>query len=146
VPKAKKVKVLTRRPKPIRTADVPKLIERTEATPLAAETTPMMLIEASADPVKEPESERATEQLKVLVTVLPKLSATATTTPRKRRMASVLDAVLESVKSPTPTSAEASGGKIEDAREVFTASISSVHAKARPSKVALVKLVGESVP
>jgi hypothetical protein len=33
VPKAKKVKVLTRRPKPIRTTDVPKLIERAEAAP-----------------------------------------------------------------------------------------------------------------
>jgi hypothetical protein len=33
VPKAKKVKVLTRRPKPIRTVDVPKLIERTNTAP-----------------------------------------------------------------------------------------------------------------
>jgi hypothetical protein len=32
-PKAKKVKVLTRRPKPIKTADVPKLIERTDTAP-----------------------------------------------------------------------------------------------------------------
>jgi hypothetical protein len=53
--KAKKVKVLTRRPKPIGTADVPKLIERTETAPLATETAPVMPIEASADPVKEPE-------------------------------------------------------------------------------------------
>jgi hypothetical protein len=116
VPKAKKVKVLTRRPKPIGTVDVPKLIERVEATLLTTKMAPMMPIEASADLVKEPESEKATEQPKVLVTVLPKLSTTATTTPRKRRMASVLDVVLESVKMPTPAYAEASGGKIEDAR------------------------------
>jgi hypothetical protein len=89
-----------------------------------------MPIEASADPVKEPKSEKAAEQPKVLVTALPKLSATSTTTPRKRRMASVLDAILESVKMPPPTSAEAPGGKIEDVREVVTASISSVHAEA----------------
>jgi hypothetical protein len=94
-----------------------------------------MLIEASVVPIKEPKLEKAAEQPKVLVTVLPKLSATAaTTTPRKRRMASVLDVVLESMKMPPPTSAEASGGKIEDATE------------AGPSKAAPEKLVGESLP
>jgi hypothetical protein len=75
----------------------------------------MMPIETRGDTVKEPESENAAEQPKVLscptVTALPKLSPTATTTPRKRRMASVLDAVLESMK--TPASAEASGGKLK---------------------------------
>jgi hypothetical protein len=59
---------------------------------------PVMPIEASADPVEEPEPKKAAEQPKVLVTVLPKLSFTATATPRKRRMASVLDVVLESMK------------------------------------------------
>jgi hypothetical protein len=77
-----------------------------------------MPIEASVDPVEDLESEKATEQPKVRVTTLPKLSATSTATPRKRRMASVLDTVLESMKTPPPTFAEASGGKIEDAREV----------------------------
>jgi hypothetical protein len=38
-------------------------------------------------------------------------------TPRKRRMASVLDAVLEFTKTPTPASVEASDKKIEDARK-----------------------------
>jgi hypothetical protein len=104
-----------------------------------------MSIEASAHPVEEPELEKATEQPKVLVTALPKLSATATTL-RKRRMASVLDAILVSVKTPPPASAEASGGKIEDAREVVTASISSVHAKAGPSEAAPEKLVEDSLP
>jgi hypothetical protein len=127
-------------------ANVPKLIERAETTPLATETDPVMLIEASADPVKEPESEKAIEQSKVLVTAMPKLSATATTTPRKRRMASVLDVVLESVKMPTLASTEASGGKIEDARKVVTASASSVHAEAGSSEAAPVKLVEESLP
>jgi hypothetical protein len=72
---------------------------------------------------------------------LPKQSATATTTPRKRRMASVLDVVSESVKTPTPASTEAYGKKIEDAKEVVTASASSVHVEARSSEVAPVKLV-----
>jgi hypothetical protein len=94
-------------------ADVPKLTERAEAAPLATETAPVMPIEASADLVKEPKSKKAAEKPKVLVTALPKLSAIAITTPRKRRMASVLDVVLESVKMPTLASAEASSGKIE---------------------------------
>jgi hypothetical protein len=64
----------------------------------------------------------------------------------KRRMASVLDVVLESVKMPTSASAEASSEKIKDAREVVTASASSVHVEAGPSEAVLVKLVGESLP
>jgi hypothetical protein len=80
------------------------------------------------------------------VTELPKLSATATTTPRKRRMDSVLDVVLESMKTQTPVSAETLGGKIEDAREVVTTSASSAHAEAGTLEAALVKLVGESLP
>jgi hypothetical protein len=68
----------------------------------------------------------------MLVTASPKLSATTTATPRKRRMASVLDVVLESMKTPPPTSTEASGRKIEDARG--------------PSKAAPEKLVEESLP
>ena len=122
-----------------------KLIERVETAPLATEMAPVMPIEASADPVKESKSEKAAEQPKVLVTALPKLSATATT-PRKRRMDSVLDAVLESMKTPPPASAEASGRKIEDAREMVTASTSSVHTEAGPSEAAPEKLVGERLP
>jgi hypothetical protein len=59
-------------------------------------------------------------------------------------MASVLDAVLESMKTLTPASAEASSGEIEDAREVVTTSASFVHAKVGPSETAPVKLMGES--
>jgi hypothetical protein len=53
-----------------------------------------MSIEASADPVEEPKSEKVAEQPKVLATALSKLLATAATTSRKKRMASVLDPVL----------------------------------------------------
>jgi hypothetical protein len=74
-----------------------------------------MPAEASANPVKEPESEKTAKQPKVLsptaVTGLPNLSTTTIATPRKIRMASVLDAVLESMKAPIPASAKASGEK-----------------------------------
>jgi hypothetical protein len=106
---------------------------------------PAMPTEAVADPAKEPELEKVAEQPKMLVTALSKLSATTTATPRKRRMASVLDVVLKSVKTPPPTSAEASGGKIEDAEEMVTAS-TSAHAEAEPSEVVLGKLMEESLP
>jgi hypothetical protein len=72
-----------------------------------------MRIEAIADPTKESESENAAEQPKVLVTSLPKLSATATATSRKRRMASVLDAVLEYVKMPPPLLPKLLAGKFK---------------------------------
>jgi hypothetical protein len=140
----KKVKVLTHRPKPIGITDVPKLLEKQKLPP-ATEMAPVMPIEASADLVEEPKSEKAAEQPKVLATALPKLSATMAATPRKRRMASVLDAVLESVKTPAPTSAEASGGKIEDARKVVTANISSAHAETGPSEATREKLAEESL-
>jgi hypothetical protein len=105
-----------------------------------------MPIEVIADPTKELESEKVAEQSKMLVTALPKLSATAIATPRKRRTSSVLDVVFESVKMPPPTSAKASRGKIEDAREMVTASISSAHAEAGPSEAMPENLVEESLP
>jgi hypothetical protein len=148
--KPKRAKVLTRRSKPIGTAEATMLIESAEATPLAMESAPAMSIKASADPVKEPKSEKTAEQPKVLgppaAIGLQKLSTTTTATPRKRRMASVLDDVLESMKAPTPTSVEASSEKSEDAREVITASTATALTEARPSKDAPVRLMEESLP
>jgi hypothetical protein len=148
--KAKRAKVLTRRPKPIWTADVPKLIESSEAAPLPTETAPAMPIKASIGPIKEPESGKAAEQPKVLspldVTGLPQPSSTTTATPRKRRISSVLDVVLESVKALVSGSTEASGEKSEDAREKITASTATAIGKAEPSKATTIVLVEESVP
>jgi hypothetical protein len=141
---------LTRRSKPIGMAEVPKLIESAKGAPSATEIAPAMLIEASRGPVKEPESEKAAEQTKVLsplaVIGLSKPSSTTTATPRKRRMASVLDAILESMKAPVPASAEASGEKFGDTKEAVTASTANVLAEARPSKAIPIELVEESVP
>jgi hypothetical protein len=61
-PKLKRAKVLTRRPKPIGTAEVLKLIESAEAAPSATEIAPTMSVEASIDPIKESESEKTAEQ------------------------------------------------------------------------------------
>jgi hypothetical protein len=127
VSKTKKIKVLTCRPRRIKVL----------TTPLARETALAMPIEAIADPAREPEPEKVPEQPKMMVTALPKLSAT-TGTPRKSRMASVLEAILESVKTSPPSSAD----KIEDAIEMITSS-TSAHAEAGPSKTTPENLVRE---
>jgi hypothetical protein len=144
VSRSKKIKVLTRRPRRIETTDVPKLSERVEITPLAIETAPIVPTRIIADPTKGLEPEKVPEQPKMKVTILPKLPAT-TETPRKRRMASVLEAVLESVKTPPPSFAEASGSKTEDVPKMITASTFS-HAEAGPSKVVLENLTKKSLP
>jgi hypothetical protein len=60
-------------------------------------------------------------------------------------MASILDAVLESVKVPVSASTEASGEKYEDARETITASMATALVEAEPSKAVPIGLVEESV-
>jgi hypothetical protein len=140
-PKLKRAKVLTHRLKPHsleRTATILdtkriEIAEQTKAIPSALETIPAVTVEASVGPAKESEtkSSQAEEHLKLLslptTTGLPKLTTAATMTPKKRRMASVLDAVLKSTKIPTPASTEAPKDKAEDLREVSTASASPTH-------------------
>jgi hypothetical protein len=61
-------------------------------------------------------------------------------------MATVLDVVLESMKTLTPAAAEVSGKKIGDTRKVVTISASSADAEAGPSGAALVGLIEENFP
>ena len=60
---------------------------------------------------EEPEPKKSEEQLKILSpsqeTELSKVSKIPAVTPKRRRMASVLNAVMESTKVLTPASAEA---------------------------------------
>jgi hypothetical protein len=135
-PKAKKMKALSRRPRRIETADVPKLVERVELIPSTPESGPAMPIEASTDLAEEPKLEKVADQLKMLsprATIgLLKPSSVSTMTPGKRRMASVLDAVLESVKTSAPGSTEAPSEQIKDAREVVVVSAANAPAEAGP--------------
>jgi hypothetical protein len=127
-------------------ANVPKLIEGTAPS---AEPSRSVSVEARTKPVEEPKLEKATERLKALsppcTTELSKPSSIPATTPRKRGMASVLDVVMESVKTSTPASAEAPSteGKVskksDEAGMVQTISEtgpSKIPAEARPSKSA----------
>jgi hypothetical protein len=159
-PKPKRSKVLTRRPKPHpleRTAAVlgtkkMEIAEHDEATPLASETIPAMMVEASVGPVEEMEakSSKAEEHPKPLspptTTWLPKLTTAATMTPRKRRrMASVLDAVLKSSKVPTHASTEALEDNIEKL-VVTAASVSPACAEAGPSEFKPAEQEKEDLP
>jgi hypothetical protein len=115
VPKGKKIKVLTHRPRYIETAIVPKFGEETssaaeaEQDALAARSAEESTIvpkvpivepvEAEDGAAKKPEFEKTIVLLEILsppVEIeLPKVAKAPATTPKRRRMASVLDAVME---------------------------------------------------
>jgi hypothetical protein len=61
-------------------------------------------------------------------------------------MASVLDAVLESVKTSAPTSAEAPSDQIKDGREAAATSMANAPSEAGPLEIAPIALVEESAP
>jgi hypothetical protein len=66
-------------------------------------------------------------------------------TPKKRRMASVLDVVLKSTKTPTPASTETPKDKVEDLREVSTASASPTYIEAKTLGAKPTKLAKEGL-
>jgi hypothetical protein len=143
--KAKKVEILTRRSRRIETVDVLELIEGAETAPSATELGLVMPIETHTDPPEDPKSEKEAKQLKVLspatTTELSKPSSVSAATPRKRRMASVLDTVLESAKMSPPASTETSSEKTKDAKEVVAASTTIAPTEAGP-----IELAEESAP
>jgi hypothetical protein len=119
VPKGKKIKVLTHQPRYIQTAIVPRLSEGTSSTTEAEQIElPKVPI---AEPVKTPKNgaeakEEAAKKLELEKTIvlpeilsppaeaeLPKVAKAPATTPKRRRMASVLDAVMETTRALTPT-------------------------------------------
>jgi hypothetical protein len=128
VPKGKKIKVLTQRPRYIETATVPKLGEGTSSTAEAEQTaraafreeltvlpkvpaaepveTPKHGAKAKEKVAKEPELEKAIILPEILSppaeAELPKVAKAPATTPKRRRMTSVLDAVMESTRALTP--------------------------------------------
>jgi hypothetical protein len=127
------------------------IAEHAEVIPLASETIPTATAEASVGLIEETKakSSKAEEHPKLLspptTTGLPKLTTAATMTPRKRRMTSVLDAVLKSSKVQTPTSTEASEVNTEKI-VVTTASVSPPRAEAGPSRFKPTKQEKEDLP
>jgi hypothetical protein len=122
VPKGKKIKVLTHQPRYIETAVVPEFGEGTSSTTEAKQAAPAVrsvegsivvlkvptvgLAEAKDDTTREPELEKTVMMPKILSAPaeaeLPKMTKAPATTPKRRKMASMLDAVMETTKSLTP--------------------------------------------
>jgi hypothetical protein len=138
VPKSKKIKVLTHQPRYIETVVVPKFGEGTSSTAEARQID--FLKVPTAEPVEMPKNvaeakEKAVKKLELEETIvppeilspleaeLPKVAKAPATTPKRRRMASVLDAVMETTRSLTPT-------VVEKVAEAVTA---RVETEARPS-------------
>jgi hypothetical protein len=101
-------------------------MKRWTQPPPAIEATPVVPTGIIANLAGESESMigKVPEPPKMKAAILSKLPSTMGT-PRKRRMASVLEAILESVKMPPSSSAEASGSKIEEAPKIITDSASA---------------------
>jgi hypothetical protein len=126
VPKCKKIKVLTHRQRYIETATVPRfgegtssIVEAEQDTPAgrsAKESTvvPKVSATGSAEVLKQtaevegkttekPDREETAGQSEL---ELPKVAKTLAITPKRRRMASVLDAVMETTRALTPVPAK----------------------------------------
>jgi hypothetical protein len=126
VPKRKKVKVLTHRPRYIEPAVVPKFgagsTSAAEATQTASitqsakeptvmpKTHTTKAVEDKVDKAEEPKVEEIIRMPKILSPPtkanLPKMQNAFATTPKRRRMANILDVVLETTKALSPASAK----------------------------------------
>jgi hypothetical protein len=139
VPKGKKVKVLTQRPRYIEPAVVPEFGEGASSTAEARQAAPIMQsieeptivpkvptvgpAEAKNDKAEEPQVEKIEKVPEILSppaeTKLLKVQKAHAATPKRRRMASVLDTVLETTKalSPRPIKKNAEAAKVQDEAE-----------------------------
>jgi hypothetical protein len=144
---SKKVKVLTHRPRRIETVDVPKLIERAAHV---VEPSRSMPAEARTEPAEEPKLEKVAELFKALsppcAIELPKPSRIPATTPSKRRMASMLDAIMEFVKASTPASTKAPSTEGEISKKSDEAVMAQTVSEIGPSEVPAEARPSESAP
>ena len=109
-----------------------------------------MSVEARTNVAEEPNVEKTAEQLKALsppyATELPKPSNIPAATPRKRRMASVLDVLMEYVKTSTPSSTEAPRMEAKVSMKSDEAGMAQTISEARPSEVPAEARSLKSVP
>jgi hypothetical protein len=145
--------VLTHRPKRFEMAEMPRPIEGYSSI---SEPSRFATAKDRTELAEEPELNTASEQPKALSllqeTELPRASKIPAAIPKRRRMASVLDAVMESVKVQTPASAPDTGSEAlkkygEDCIAQVTSEAGPLGpAEACPSGVVLVPMEKESVP
>jgi hypothetical protein len=149
VPKGKKLKVLTHPPRYIEPAKVPELGEGRSSSTEARQTTSIVQsaeeptvvlkmptvgpVEAKDDKAEEPKVERMVKVPEILrppaEADLPKVRKSSGATPKRRRMASVLDAIIETTKAlnPAPTK------KTTEATKVQAEAGPSVPTESRPA-------------
>jgi hypothetical protein len=131
----KKVKVLTHRPRHIEIAKVPKLAEGpSSAIEPSRPTTAEARVESAEEPIPKTVAEQPESAMSLLQeTELPKVEKTASITPKKRRMASVLDAVMESTKVLTPSSTEAPSVGVKNTKNSTEIAMTQVETEVEPS-------------
>jgi hypothetical protein len=156
VPKGKKVKVLTHRPRYIELVVVPEFGEGASSTAKARQAAPTAQsveeptvvpkvpavgpAEAKNDKAEEPQVEKIEKMLEILNPAveakLPEVQKAFVATPKRRRMASVLDAVLETTKtlSPRPIKKNAETAKVQDEAKAGSSAPIEIKANAPEDK------------
>jgi hypothetical protein len=91
-------------------------------------------VESAKEPIPKTVAEQPETVMSLLQEAkLPKVQKVASITPKRRRMASVLDAIMESTKVLTPASAEAPSVGDKNSKESAEAAIMQVENEAGPS-------------
>jgi hypothetical protein len=148
VPKGKKMKVLTHRPRYIEPVVVPEFSVGTSSATKIKETVPAAqstedpavmpkvltakLVETKVDKAEEPKIEEITKMSRILSPLIeatvPKVQMGSAVTPKRRSMANVLDVVLETTKtlSPAPTRKVAEASKAQPEVDSKQAEIEAV--------------------
>jgi hypothetical protein len=165
VPKGKKSKVLTHRPRFIEPAAIPEFGEgtssaaktkgtippeqRTEESAIMPKVPTVKVVEMKVDKAKKPETEEITNMLEVLSppvkATVPKVQTGSIVTPKRRRMVNVLD-VLETIDSisPAPTGKVAEADKTQpnaDTKQIeVEATITQAKSETGPTVPAELKL------
>jgi hypothetical protein len=145
VPKGKKLKVLTHRTRYIEAAVIPKFDEEASSAAKTKETAPpaqrteepaimlklpsVKLVETTVDKAEGSKIEEITKMPEILnpstEATVPKVQKSSAATPKRRRMANVLDVVLGTAKilSPTPTRKIAEASKVQPKTETKQAEV-----------------------
>jgi hypothetical protein len=160
-PKGKKIKVLTHRPRYIESVVIPEFGEgassaaktkeivppaqRTKETTIMPKLLSIKLVETMADKAEGSKIEEITKMPEILSpsteATMPKAQKSSVATPKMRRMANVLDVVLETTKtlSPAPTRKIAENSKAQNKAETKQAEVEAATVQAETE-------VGPSVP
>jgi hypothetical protein len=160
-PKGKKMKVLTHRSRYIEPVVIPEFGEgatsaaktkeivppaqRTEEPAIMLKLLSVKLVETTADKAEGSKIEEITKMPQILSpsteATVPKAQKSSTATPKRRRMANVLDVVLETAKtlSPAPTRKIAEASKAQPKSEMKQAKVEAATIQAKTE-------AGPSVP